>query len=77
MALTKEGAASVIQEHQRHGNDTGSAEVQIALLTNRISHLTEHFIVISLKKRLGMRSLNEHHYAYFVKLTVTHFFDFT
>ncbi len=43
MALTKEITASVIQEHRRHGEDTGSAEVQIALLTNRISHLTEHF----------------------------------
>ena len=43
MALTKESAASMIQEYQQHGKDTGSAEVQIALLTNRISHLTEHF----------------------------------
>jgi small subunit ribosomal protein S15 len=43
MALTKESIASVIQEHRRNGQDTGSAEVQIALLTNRISHLTEHF----------------------------------
>lgn len=43
MALTKESAESVIQEHKRHEKDTGSAEVQIALLTNRISHLTEHF----------------------------------
>lgn len=43
MALTKETAVNVIQQHQRHEQDTGSAEVQIALLTNRISHLTEHF----------------------------------
>jgi small subunit ribosomal protein S15 len=43
MGLTKGSTASVIQEHKRHENDTGSAEVQIALLTNRISHLTEHF----------------------------------
>lgn len=43
MALTSERAASVIQGHRRHEKDTGSAEVQIALLTNRISHLTEHF----------------------------------
>lgn len=33
---------SVIDEFKRHENDTGSPEVQIALLTNRISHLTEH-----------------------------------
>ena len=43
MALTTESAVSVIQTHRRHEQDTGSAEVQIALLTNRISHLTEHF----------------------------------
>ena len=43
MALTKEGKVGVIQEHRRHENDSGSTEVQIALLTNRISGLTEHF----------------------------------
>ena len=43
MALITESSASVIQEHRRHEQDTGSPEVQIALLTNRISHLTEHF----------------------------------
>lgn len=31
-----------ISDHRRHENDTGSAEVQIALLTGRIDHLTEH-----------------------------------
>lgn len=33
---------SVIKEHQLHGTDTGSADVQVALLTDRINHLTEH-----------------------------------
>ncbi|MFQ5809541.1 MAG: 30S ribosomal protein S15 [Armatimonadota bacterium] len=32
----------IIQDYQRHGSDTGSPEVQIALLTGRIDHLTEH-----------------------------------
>ena len=32
----------VISEYQTHENDTGSPEVQVALLTNRILHLTEH-----------------------------------
>ena len=32
----------VVAEHRRHDRDTGSAEVQIALLTGRISHLTGH-----------------------------------
>ncbi len=32
----------VIQQYRRHETDTGSAEVQIALLTGRINHLSEH-----------------------------------
>jgi len=32
----------IIEKHSRSGNDTGSPEVQIALLTARINHLTEH-----------------------------------
>jgi small subunit ribosomal protein S15 len=37
--------AATITEHRRHETDTGSAEVQIALLTERINHLTEHLKV--------------------------------
>ena len=33
---------SIIEENRSHDKDTGSSEVQIALLTARISHLTEH-----------------------------------
>ena len=33
---------SIIEENRSHDKDTGSSEVQIALLTSRISHLTEH-----------------------------------
>lgn len=43
MALVKEAKTEVIQQHRRHGTDTGSPEVQIAILTNRIAYLTEHF----------------------------------
>ena len=43
MALTVESKKKIIQDFKQHENDTGSPEVQIALLTNRISHLTEHF----------------------------------
>ena len=32
----------IIQEHQTHDGDTGSPEVQVAVLTRRIAHLTEH-----------------------------------
>ena len=34
---------AIIKEYQRDASDTGSADVQIALLTARIRHLTEHF----------------------------------
>ena len=33
----------IIEKHKTHPNDTGSPEVQIALLTERITYLTEHF----------------------------------
>ncbi len=42
MTLAKEAKAEIIHEFHRHEKDTGSPEVQIALLTNRIQHLTEH-----------------------------------
>ena len=45
MALTKAEKASIIKEFARDEKDTGSAEVQIALLTERIKHLTEHLKV--------------------------------
>ncbi len=34
--------SETIEQHRTHGTDTGSPEVQIALLTERITHLTEH-----------------------------------
>ncbi len=42
MAMTKERKAHIIADHRLHGADTGSPEVQIALLTDRINYLTEH-----------------------------------
>jgi len=42
MAFTKEQKTQLINENHRHDKDTGSAEVQITLLTNRITYLTEH-----------------------------------
>lgn len=43
MALTREAKTEVVRRHGRHESDTGSPEVQIAILTNRIAYLTEHF----------------------------------
>jgi len=42
MTLTKEAKLDIVGKHGRHGTDTGSPEVQIALLTTRINELTEH-----------------------------------
>ncbi len=43
MSLTAEQTGKIIAEYGRVPNDTGSPEVQVALLSARISHLTEHF----------------------------------
>ena len=42
MPLTKEAKQEVIEKYGRGDNDTGSPEVQVALLTARINELTEH-----------------------------------
>jgi small subunit ribosomal protein S15 len=42
MALTAERKAELIGEYKGHETDTGSTEVQIAILTERINNLTEH-----------------------------------
>ena len=42
MALTKEAKQDLIAKHGRSETDTGSPEVQIAMLTERINQLTEH-----------------------------------
>lgn len=43
MALTKEAKATVVKEFGSNDKDTGKTEVQIALLTQRITELTDHF----------------------------------
>ena len=43
MPLAKDSKLSTITKFRTHGKDTGSPEVQIALLSERIQQLTEHF----------------------------------
>ncbi len=43
MAMSAEQKAAIIADYQRQDGDTGSPEVQVALLSHQISHLTEHF----------------------------------
>lgn len=45
MPLLRERKNAIIEEHKVHDTDTGSPEVQVALLTTRINQLTEHLKV--------------------------------
>ncbi len=47
MSIATSRKVEVISKYSQHQGDTGSPEVQIALLTERITHLTEHFKVHS------------------------------
>ena len=42
--MEKDRKAQIIQDYARHEGDTGSPEVQVALLTERINHLNEHLL---------------------------------
>ena len=59
MVLTKEAKKALIDKYQHHDTDVGSTEVQIAVLSNRISYLTEHLKVHSKDhhSRLGLLRL--------------------
>lgn len=43
MSITLDRKHTLIEEYKTHPNDTGSPEVQVAVLTERINNLTEHF----------------------------------
>jgi small subunit ribosomal protein S15 len=43
LAQTREVKEKIINDYRTHEHDTGSPEVQVAILTNRITELTEHF----------------------------------
>lgn len=45
MAITKEAKTKVIKKYAKSAMDTGSTEVQVALITQRINELNEHFAV--------------------------------
>ncbi|MDP7639309.1 MAG: 30S ribosomal protein S15 [Candidatus Hydrogenedentes bacterium] len=56
MVMTKERKIEIVKEHGKSETDTGSTEVQIALLTERIDELNEHF-KIHAKDHAGRRGL--------------------
>jgi small subunit ribosomal protein S15 len=43
VALTKERKTQIIGDYRTHDSDTGSPEVQVAILSDRINYLTDHF----------------------------------
>jgi small subunit ribosomal protein S15 len=43
MSITQDDKHSLIEQYKIHDSDTGSPEVQVAILTRRITNLTEHF----------------------------------
>lgn len=56
MALLQERKQEIINEYQVHGTDTGSADVQVAMLTERINKLSEH-LKINQKDHASRRGL--------------------
>lgn len=82
MALTKEQTEKVIQNFATHDGDTGSAEVQIALLTTRITSLTTHLrsnkhdessrrglLILVGKRRRHLAYLRQKNYAQYLAVT--------
>ena len=43
LPLTKDRKTEIIETYRKHGSDTGSPEVQVAILSDRITYLTDHF----------------------------------
>jgi small subunit ribosomal protein S15 len=43
MSVTVERKSALVEKYRQHEKDTGSPEVQVALLSERITHLTDHF----------------------------------
>ena len=56
MSITKERKSEVMQQYRRSDADTGSPEVQVAVLSHRIAQLTEHFKLHN-KDHAGRRGL--------------------
>ncbi len=82
MSLSKNEKETIIEQYHVHPGDTGSPEVQIALLTNRINQLVEHLKVHKhdhhsrrgLLKLVGQR---QRHLSYLSKKDVTRYTEIT
>ena len=84
MSITKEAKQEIITEFHRHDNDTGSPEVQVAILTKRITQLTDHLrthkhdessrrglLKLVGRRRRLLRYIRRNDYQRFIALTDT------
>jgi small subunit ribosomal protein S15 len=82
MSLDKETKSGVIDQYKLHDSDTGSPEVQVAILTNRISQLTDHLrlhkhdqssrrglLIMVGRRRKLLKYVREKDYQRFLELT--------
>ena len=80
MNLTKQEKQEIIKQYSLTDNDTGSPEVQIAILTERIKRLTEHFKVHKkdYHSRVGLMKLiskRRRLLNYLIKKDITRYYD--
>jgi small subunit ribosomal protein S15 len=81
MSITQERKQELISEYQVHGTDTGSSDVQVAILSDRINSLTQHLKVnkkdhasrLGLLKLIGRRRrlltyIQKHNYEHYQQL---------
>ena len=82
MTLSKEDKTKIIDEFHRHENDTGSPEVQVAILTERIQQLTNHWRThkhdeSSRRGLLKMVGQRRRHLAYLKRNNAASYLDLT
>lgn len=82
MTLSKEDKVKIIDEFHRHENDTGSPEVQVAILTERIQQLTNHLRThkhdeSSRRGLLKMVGQRRRHLAYLKRNNAASYLDLT
>ena len=82
MTLSKEDKTKIIDEFHRHENDTGSPEVQVAILTERIQQLTNHLRThkhdeSSRRGLLKMVGQRRRHLAYLKRNNAASYLDLT
>ena len=76
--IDKDNKSQIVEEFRRHDSDTGSTEVQVAILTSRIRQLTEHLKVHrkDVATRVGLLNMVSHRrrlLKYLTRISVTRY----